>query len=56
MWGAQRNNAPPPVWVQKASRSRVFQTIQQYFESDSCKIGFRKWTAPLRYKVVYNEL
>ena len=33
MWGAQRNSAPPPVWVQNRSRNSVGQTTKQYFES-----------------------
>ena len=41
-----QRNSPPPVWVQKASRNRVCQTTQQYFESVSIKLDCRKWTAP----------
>ena len=45
--GEHRETVPPPlVWVQTASRNRVCQMTQQYFESVSSKMGSRKWTAP----------
>ena len=40
--GAERNSAPPLVWVYKASRKRKCQTTQKYFESSSSKIGYGK--------------
>ena len=40
------NSAPTPAWVYKASRTRVCGMAQQYFESVSGKMGYRKWTAP----------
>ena len=46
MWGAQRNSASRLVWVLKAGRYRVCQTAQQYFETVSSKMGYRKWPAP----------